>query len=544
MADTLNDDDCVQELITQQRSELLSAKTLFSDLDYAFQLQLQEAMDASLTSIPSIESSSSLNTADPVLDSEETSGLDLATTLMLEDIARFAMEFKDREHCQTEMRKMKEELDRRIHDQKFAEYIRSVPENEWREYGDNYEKPYGESSSSSSSSSSWNVDSECFRVYSKGLISEERIRDTVVRVAGIGIAVCDPKDNLLFEKMSPIESMVEGKETSNECAELEALVEGLNVALILGLKSITFFCADYMLYQYLTGRVPPATSSTAKLVNEVVVLQGKFTYCNPSLVTRNDIKFAFKLAREAIVSQITWPAEADNGNCLKETCTICFEDVSVDQMFSVDGCLHRYCFSCMKQHVEVKLLNGNGMQANCPYQGCTSEVNIESCGKFLEPKVFEIMSQRIKEASVPIQEKVYCPYSRCSALMSKTELLRYTEASYINAERTGARKCMKCNQFFCINCKVAWHYNLTCYDYRNLNPNLHPDEQMLKSLATRKLWRQCIVCNNMVELAEGCYHITCRCGYEFCYTCGAPWKNKKPTCKCPIWDERNIIHRR
>ncbi|KAJ0694521.1 putative E3 ubiquitin ligase RBR family [Helianthus annuus] len=31
------------------------------------------------------------------------------------------------------------------------------------------------------------------------------------------------------------------------------------------------------------------------------------------------------------------------------------------------------------------------------------------------------------------------------------------------------------------------------------------------------------------------------CGYEFCYTCGAEWKNKKATCKCPLWDEENII---
>lgn len=34
--------------------------------------------------------------------------------------------------------------------------------------------------------------------------------------------------------------------------------------------------------------------------------------------------------------------------------------------------------------------------------------------------------------------------------------------------------------------------------------------------------------------------ILCRCGHEFCYRCGAEWKNKKATCSCPIWDERNI----
>ena len=29
----------------------------------------------------------------------------------------------------------------------------------------------------------------------------------------------------------------------------------------------------------------------------------------------------------------------------------------------------------------------------------------------------------------------------------------------------------------------------------------------------------------------------CRCGYEFCYNCGAEWKNKTATCSCPLWEE-------
>jgi hypothetical protein len=40
-----------------------------------------------------------------------------------------------------------------------------------------------------------------------------------------------------------------------------------------------------------------------------------------------------------------------------------------------------------------------------------------------------------------------------------------------------------------------------------------------------------------MHLTLGC----CRCGYEFCYTCGKEWKNKKQTCSCLLWDERNLI---
>ncbi|XP_004295986.1 PREDICTED: uncharacterized protein LOC101314644 [Fragaria vesca subsp. vesca] len=524
-------------ILSEQPRELMAAKTLDSDLDIAFSLQMQEAMTASLSH--HLPSSSSLPPPPPPplppIHDEYDDVLDLAAALMLEDIEKFAQEYQDHERSLFEIRKAKEDLDRRIHDQNFAAEVRNVPEDYWSKYGDHYEKPYcGDGASSSSA-----VESECLRLYCKGLVGEEVVRDSKVVVAGAGVAICDPRDNLIFEARKNLEAFDGGVVRSNEAVELQALIEGLETALTLELKTLTFFCDGYMLYQYVTGRVVPGNSKIATLVNQLGCIRRKFEYCSPSLVARSDIKFAFQFAREAMVSQITWPAETSNGKSLKETCVICFEDTNVGQMFSIDGCLHRYCFSCMKQHVEVKLLNGQ--VAQCPHEGCNTEVSIDSCTQFLAPILVEVMSQRIKESSIPVTEKVYCPNPRCSALMSKSEVLQYTSNFYAGAEQSGARRCMKCHSYFCINCKVPWHSNMTCYDYKRSNPYPGQEDQLLKSLATKKHWRQCVKCKNMVELAEGCYHITCRCGYEFCYTCGAEWKNKKPTCSCPIWDLRNII---
>ncbi|KAG2673751.1 hypothetical protein I3843_13G092500 [Carya illinoinensis] len=532
--------DDLNAALSEQSHALKVAKTLESDLDLAFKLQMQEAMSASLALSPSSSCGKAPKPQpNDVVSSPYDDSRDLAAMLMLQDVDRVLRELEDRRQSELEMRKMREDLDVRIHDQKLAAEILNIPDEEWKISGDYYHRPYGmkASSSSSSSSSTVLVDTECFRLYFKGLVSEESVRDMKVTVAGAGVAICDPGDRLILEVRKNVEALVDGQAVTDEVAELEALIEGLENALNLDLKRLTYFCDDYMLYQYVTGRVPPRQSNVVTLVNQVALLQRKFVFCKPSFVARNDIKFAFKSARDAVVSQITWTEETSRGKSLKETCVICFEDTDANKMFSVDGCLHRYCFSCMKQHVEAKLLDGKG--AKCPHEGCNSEVNIDSCRKFLAPQLVEVMTQRMKESSIPVTQKIYCPYPRCSTLMSKSEVLQYTKNINVTAERSGLRKCTKCHYYFCINCKVPWHFNMSCHDYKRSNPQ--PEDAKLKSLATTKHWRQCQKCNQIIELAEGCYHITCRCGYEFCYTCGAQWKNKKATCSCPIWDERNII---
>ncbi|MFS8009502.1 putative IBR domain, E3 ubiquitin ligase RBR family [Helianthus anomalus] len=114
----------------------------------------------------------------------------------------------------------------------------------------------------------------------------------------------------------------------------------------------------------------------------------------------------------------------------------------------------------------------------------------------------------VKEASIPLTDNVYCPFPNCYALMSKDEVKKPTPTSSSTADGdTGMSRCVVCNRYFCIDC-----------------------------------WNECIKCKNSVELAFGCYHIYCTCGYEFFYTCGVERVNKKPACRCPLWKESNILY--
>ncbi|XVF04976.1 hypothetical protein REPUB_Repub05bG0130100 [Reevesia pubescens] len=535
------DDDHLHSLLSQQHDELMAAHSIELDLDLAFHLQLQEALSASL----------SLHTSQPPPPPPQSPPAPLQSdtffSLTSQELSKLQQESLDHKRCLLETHKLKEDLKRRVHDEKFARKIARIPEELWAESGDCFERPFGEGCSKELQLDSEydavvdvsddDDDDECeFRIYFKGLISEEKVKNEKSNYAGIGVAICDLRDNLILEIKKPLI----GVGLSKQAAELKALIEGLSAALSLELNRVEFCCDYYPIYQYVTRRWPTKQRKISMLVNQVLLLQRKFTYCSPTLVARNDIKYAFKLAREAIVSQVIGPVEENHGKTVKETCVICLEDTDFGSMFSVDGCMHRYCFSCMKQHVEVKLLHG--MVPKCPHEGCKSELIVDSCIKFLTPKMIEQLKQRIREASIPVSEKVYCPYPRCSALMSRSEVSEYAKDALVGAERSGARKCLKCLGLFCINCKVPWHSNMTCQDYKRKNPHPPAEDLKLKSLATKNLWRQCVKCNHIIELSEGCYHMTCRCGYEFCYNCGAEWKNKKATCSCPLWEEDYIWH--
>lgn len=525
------DKEELNRIAAEQHRELSEARVFLSDLDLAYRLQLEEAMTASLAFQPSSSTSPTKSQQPPVMVSND-GAVNIADLQSLE-LDELEAEIKDRLVIETEKKKLQEDLHRRIHDQKLAREILRMPEDEWEAVGDSFERPYGEGSSSSKSKEN----TEVFRVYFKGMLSEESVRSTsssqkTMTFAGIGVAICDSRDELIFEMRKPLD-LIEGDRINRRSVEGKALIEALNAAAALDLKRIVFYCDYYTLYQQVSGRWPPKQAKLKAFVDHIKHLRKSFTYSAPSFIARNDVKFAFKLAREAISSQINKPSESNNGKL--ENCVICSDDKFTDQFFTIDNCKHKYCFSCMKQHVEVKLLHG--IVPKCPHEGCELELKVESCEIFMTPKLIEMMKHRIKEASIPVTEKVYCPYPKCSALMSKSQLSKLPR--FIN--ENGARTCFKCHGDFCVNCRVPWHKNMNCAEYKRRNPTPLVEESKLKNLAARNLWRQCIKCKHMIELIAGCYHMTCRCGYEFCYTCGAEWKNKKPTCTCPIWDEENIV---
>ncbi|KAL6630607.1 hypothetical protein ACP70R_028458 [Stipagrostis hirtigluma subsp. patula] len=480
---------------------------LASDLELALHLQLAEAIQAS----------------------PDSSDAAYALALHAADLARAD---RDRRDALAAHARSAASVRVAAHDALFARELAAVPEDRWAHDGDRLELPLDSLNSPAH---------PLFRVLFKGMASKEvvgpRVRDPGVAV--LAAAVCGPRGKVVVGVQKPVE---EGFAGGREVLEAMALMEGLHAALGLGIRSVQVVTNYRALHNHIHGIWRITQKKVADMVNQVLSVQRKFEQFEMLLVPRSEVGYVMKLARDSIDAQIAKALAANATKEKRETCAICLEDTDISKFHAVEGCAHRFCFSCMKEHVKVKLRHG--MLPACPQDGCTTKLSVDGSKIFLSPQLLEIMVERIKEGQIPPTQKIYCPYPKCSALMSLSELtnpMQESSSKYTVADAATLRKCVKCRGSFCIRCKVPWHDGMTCYDYRRRYPHARPEDAKLQNLAQQRLWRQCVRCKHMIEFAEGCYHMTCVCGYEFCYTCGKEWKEKKATCSCPLWDESNII---
>ena len=76
-----------------------------------------------------------------------------------------------------------------------------------------------------------------------------------------------------------------------------------------------------------------------------------------------------------------------------------------------------------------------------------------------------------------------------------------------------------CNKRYCLNCKDEWHKGLTCQENKDSRNEKKLDSQFFKFVKGAK-FKVCPKCKYRVEKSNGCNHMRCRYGADFCYVCG------------------------
>ena len=131
--------------IAAQSREHARAIAMLSDLEYAYQLQVEEAMAASTgQDYEAWHAAVASGQQRQGQERERDAGQEdvrLAVQLQSRELARCEQELDDRRAVEAATRAVAASLQQRTHDLEFARSISEVPDDEWEEIGDTIEHP-------------------------------------------------------------------------------------------------------------------------------------------------------------------------------------------------------------------------------------------------------------------------------------------------------------------------------------------------------------------------------------------------------------------
>ncbi|EKJ71473.1 hypothetical protein NXS19_006972 [Fusarium pseudograminearum] len=190
-------------------------------------------------------------------------------------------------------------------------------------------------------------------------------------------------------------------------------------------------------------------------------------------------------------------------------CVSCLQDFPSLELYQCP-CSHKYCRECLTALLYLSLRDEWRFPPRC----CREPIPIPLIGWFSEELLLRFRDRQL-EYDTP--DRTYCSAPTCSTFVPPACIVGTIA------------QCPTCSQLTCTNCKGERHEGFCRQD---------DALRELQRLADENQWETCYACNRMVELLGGCVHITCRCGAEFCYVCGTPWKN----CGCPVEIENRGVH--
>lgn len=177
-------------------------------------------------------------------------------------------------------------------------------------------------------------------------------------------------------------------------------------------------------------------------------------------------------------------------------------------------CQHVYCPPCVISLITTLTHDESLYPPRC----CKQPITLEDIFPLLQPSLLKLFREKIHEFSTPGLNRLYCPSPACSVFIGSS------------ADVSEGMACPTCGTLACPNCKQAAHPQDNCQENTAILE--------VRALARSEQWQTCPGCMAIVELHQGCYHMTCRCRTQFCYLCAELWKN----CTCAHWDEGRLIN--
>ncbi|KAI0777256.1 hypothetical protein BD413DRAFT_456572, partial [Trametes elegans] len=176
-------------------------------------------------------------------------------------------------------------------------------------------------------------------------------------------------------------------------------------------------------------------------------------------------------------------------------------------------CGHIYHPECLLQLVDVSMRS----PAQYPPRCCRRPIPASLFQPFFSAEQAEAFTAFQKERST--SRRVYCANPRCSLFLGPREKRTPVRIYTCPAPACGTSTCARCRAAVDAATAASPAGHVCTHD---------AGHRAALQLGSRLGWTRCPECEQLIERSAGCAHMTCACGTQFCYRCGAKWKS----CSC------------
>lgn len=213
---------------------------------------------------------------------------------------------------------------------------------------------------------------------------------------------------------------------------------------------------------------------------------------DPASVDENDD--AVSVAMRDLMTRVTLKEESDNGEgpsraasfhrpaAPRTVCVSCLENC--DAMLFVSQCGHEFCLDCTRRMFLGSIQDEELYPPRC----CGNVIPPGVALRVLHYQELRDFSERALEWSA--KDRLYCADPACSKFIPPFAI------------KDDHGTCPQCRQQTHLPCRSLMHPGVDC--------PMDEDLPMVLEMAEVEGWKRCSRCRTMVELRQGCNHITCR----------------------------------
>ena len=170
------------------------------------------------------------------------------------------------------------------------------------------------------------------------------------------------------------------------------------------------------------------------------------------------------------------------------------------------ACKTPVCKRCITAYLTASLELKGADKLGCPAMDCGAVWGQNFIQAYLTVHAFANYSQQLFQQLMAQENVIWCYDPQCGegGIIESHNGIKATPAGYPNLE------CASCKKRQCVLCRVEWHKDMTCQQYReNHGEDRDAEEQQVLRMMVRRGARRCRHCQLAVEKDGGCDYMFC-----------------------------------